>query len=413
MIDFKNFDEYVAIESETISKQVRIFDSRIGVIKEWSTKELELYLYKDGKLFTTTIENPDDKKIKKAVKQAEEIIKKLPEIPFKIGSDKNYINEKYFDEKVIDEEKMVDKVNEALNKNYDEVAGVLFSSIEKKKIYTPYVQDEDKNSMAYLSLRIFKKDFSKHFVSCSRKIDNIDVEANEEFEAKEIKNVEEGKYDVLLSPLAFANLIHYFANFSSAFAVDAGYSFLEGKIGKKVASEKLTIYDSGIEKDGLFSTKFDDEGVATRKTVVVEDGILKTYLHNSTTAMIHKTETTGNAGIIAPNPWNTIVNGGDANFDEVFQEINEGIYITNVWYTRFHNYKTGDFSTVARDVAFYIKNGEIKHALKNIRISDNLERMLKNIEMLSKEVKQIYWWEVENPVFCPYAMIKDVRITTA
>ena len=412
MIDFKNFDEYVAIESETISKQVRIFNSRIGVIKEWNTKELELYLYKDGKLFTTTIENPDDKKIKKAVKQAEEIIKKLPEIPFKIGSDKNYINEKYFDEKVIDEEKMVDKVNEALNKNYDEVAGVLFSSIEKKKIYTPYVEEEDKNSMTYLSLRVFKKDMSKHFVSCSRKIDKIDV-AKEEFDVKEIKNVKEGEYNVLLSPLAFANLIHYFANFSSAFAVDAGYSFLEGKIGKRIGSEKLTIYDSGIEKDGLFSTKFDDEGVATRKTIVVEDGILRTYLHNSTTAMLHKTETTGNAGIIAPNPWNTIVRGGDANFDEMLQEVKNGIYITNVWYTRFHNYKTGDFSTVARDAIFFIKNGEIKHALKNVRISDNLERMLKNIEMLSKEIKQIYWWEVENPVFCPYAMIRNVRITTA
>ena len=90
-----------------------------------------------------------------------------------------------------------------------------------------------------------------------------------------------------------------------------------------------------------------------------------------------------NAGIIAPNPWNTIVNGGDANFDEVFQEINEGIYITNVWHTRSHNYKKGDFSTVARDAAFYIKNGELNNAINNIRLSDNIEIMLKNIEILS------------------------------
>ena len=188
---------------------------------------------------------------------------------------------------------------------------------------------------------------------------------------------------------------------------------MENKIGKKIANEKLTIYDSGVEKDGLFSTKFDDEGVATRKTCIVENGVLKTYLHNSTTAEKFKAETTGNAGIIAPTPWNIIVKEGDASLDEILQEMKEGIFITNVWYTRFHNYRTGDFSTVARDIAFYIKNGEIKHILKNIRISDNMERLLKNAEMISKEQKQIYWWEVENPVFSPHVMIRDVKITTS
>jgi len=141
--------------------------------------------------------------------------------------------------------------------------------------------------------------------------------------------------------------------------------------------------------------------------------VLKTYLHNGTTAMLHNAKTTGNAGIVAPHPWNLIIESGDWKKEEMIEEIKEGLLITNVWYTRFQNYRNGDFSTVARDAAFYIKNGEIEHAVKGIRISDNLQRIFENITALSKEIRQIYWWEVENPVFAPYALAKNVRITTS
>ncbi len=411
----KKFDKYVAIERENISKQVKIFNNKIGIIKEWNEKNLEMYLYKNGKLFSLFIENPNEEKIRNSIEKAEKLMKYLPKIPFELKKDTRYVNEKYFDKKVIDNEKIVDKAEEAINfglEKGNEVAGVLFSNIEKIKIYNPFLEKEDKNSMAYLSIRLFKDNISVHSISCSRKIDGIKLQIDS-INSYSKKMVKEGIYNILFSPLAFSNLTHYFASFSSAFAVDAGYSFLVNKIGKKVANEKVTIYDSGIERDGLFSKKFDDEGIATRKTCIVENGILKTYLHNCTTAVKYNTETTGNAGIIAPHPWNIILKEGDASLNELLEEIKEGIFITNVWYTRFHNYVTAEFSTVARDVAFYIKNGEIKHIVEGIRINDNLERIFKNIEMISKERKQIYWWEIENPVFCPYVLVKNVRITTS
>ena len=421
MIAFKKFDKYVAIEREGVSKQIRIYNSRVGALKEWKTREMNLYLYKNGKLATLTIENPDEKKIREAVQQAEKMMKMLPSIPFELGRDGNYRNEKYFDEKVMEDEKLFDMAQEAIEASLqhgDEVAGVIFSEIEKTRIYTPYVEKEDRNSMIYMSARIFKENSSAHAVSCSRRFDGIDVKKAREAgemasKAKKAERVKEGKYDVVFSPLAFANLLHYFALFSSAFAVDAGYSFLAGKIGREVGSEKLNIYDSGVEKDGIFSVKFDDEGVATRKTAIVEEGVLKGYLHNSTTAKMHGVATTANAGIISPHPWNTIVMPGDHTLEEMIEEVKNGLLITNVWYTRFHNYRSGDFSTIARDVAFYIENGEIKEAMKGARISDNMERMLKGIDALSRKNEQIYWWEVENPVFTPHALIRDVKITTS
>lgn len=273
-----------------------------------------------------------------------------------------------------------------------------------------------KNSMFYISCRMLKNDCSAHYTFCSRKIGKIDekeIDEEKEYINKKMKfkKVKEGKYKILFSPLAFSNLSSNFADFSSAFFVKSGYSFLDGKMGKKVASENISIYDSGIEKDGLFSRKFDDEGVATRKTVIVERGILKNYLYNSVTAKEYGKNTTGNAGIVVPVPWNTIIDKGDCKKEEMMEELN-GIFITNIWYTRFKNYRTGDFSTVARDMAFFVKNGEILYPLKGIRISDKIDRIFKNIEKISKERKQIYWWETSHPVFSPFVTVKNVSVTT-
>lgn len=422
MIDLlKNFDEFVAIERNIIAKQLRFYRNKIGVIKEWNDREMELFLYKNGKLISFSVENPDRKKVREGLEKAERTMRHVPEMPFKLGKRCKYINNKYFDRKIVDDETILKEADKAIRKSLqygEETAGVLYAIKENLKIENSKgVYCEDINSMAYLSVRVNSKNQSFHSVSCSRRIDGLGKKIFSEEEilkdSQKQKTVKEGKYDVLFTPLAFANLISYFSNFSSAFAVDSGYSFLENKIGKKIASECVTIYDSGIERDGIFSRKFDDEGVSTQKTVVVDNGILKTYLHNSTTALKYNCETTGNAGIISPHPWNTVIKEGNYKINEIIEDSRDILLITNLWYTRFHNYKTGDFSTVARDASFHIKNGEVLENVKGIRISDNMERILKNVSFLSKEKKQIYWWEVENAVFSPYAFVKDVCITTA
>ncbi|MEM1513562.1 MAG: TldD/PmbA family protein [Candidatus Thermoplasmatota archaeon] len=418
MIEYlKEFDEYIIKEKESIEKQVRFYRNKVEILNTWKKREIYLTLYKDGKKMAFSIENPDRKKIKKRIEDAKKFFKFIPYSPFSISVDKNYSNRKIFDRNVIDEEKILDITNKIINLSDGETAGILYSRIENIRLMNSKGIDEsDENSMFYISSRMVKNNKSEHYNFCSRKIDEIDEKEIEE--AKEyinqkikFKKVKEGKYKVLFSPLAFANLSSNFADFSSAFLVKSGYSFMDKKIGKKIANEKISIYDSGVEKNGLFSRKFDDEGVATRKTVIVKDGILKNYLHNSTTAKEYGKNTTGNAGIVVPTPWNTIIRKGDCKKDEIIEEL-DGIFITNLWYTRFNNYRTGDFSTVARDMAFLVKKGEILYALKGIRISDNIEKIFKNIEEISKERKQIYWWETSHPVFSPYAVVNNVNITT-
>ena len=92
-------------------------------------------------------------------------------------------------------------------------------------------------------------------------------------------------------------------------------------------------------------------------------------------------------------------------------DIQDGLYITNLWYTRFQNYQTGDFSTIPRDAIFRIKDGKIVGAVKDIRVSENMLNILANIKHIGNDPQQIRWWEVGIPIITPHVVVKDVNIT--
>ena len=87
--------------------------------------------------------------------------------------------------------------------------------------------------------------------------------------------------------------------------------------------------------------------------------------------------------------------------------------ITNNWYTRYQNMRTGEYSTVPRDAAFKIESGEIKEPIAGLRVSDSISRQLMNIELMSRSREWIRWWEVSTPTLAPAMMVKGVNITRA
>jgi PmbA protein len=224
---------------------------------------------------------------------------------------------------------------------------------------------------------------------------------------------EEGTFQVLMSPTVAANLLSLVGEFCSAFAVEAGTSYLLGKMGKKVASDGLDLTDHGKKEGCLEARTFDDEGQPTRSTRLIEGGVLRSYLHNLSTAKRSKTKTTGNAGLIEPGPWNLEVGSGDSGYEEMLAEMKRGLILTSNWYTRFKNYRTGEFSTVPRDGTYLVETGEVRAPIKGIRISDSLERMFSSIRLLSKNREWVEWWEVETPVLCPWVLVDGVTVTKA
>ena len=418
------FGDVVVLSHVDDRKQVRFANGEITIAKNWRDTRTEIFVEHDKRVVGTDITTYDEEHILSVLENLMKLTKNMEprkdyygiaEGPFSYSD----IDET-FDPKVLEVDP-VDKVEEAINATtLDRVAGVLY--IDHPQIFVNTsngVEGSDEGTGIEISVRAFKDDLaSGHATYSSRVLSKFKPEIAGEKAGEIAKMVEKpvqgdsGKYTVIFDPLAIGNLLSMVGRFTSAMAVEAGFSFLLNKLNTKVASDMFTLRDIGNMPNGYGTRKFDDEGVPTKNTMIIENGILRTYLLNHSYAKKYGLETTGNAGIVMPRPWNLYVDPGDYPQVEVF-DVKKGIYVTNIWYTRFQNYLTGDFSTIPRDGIFLVENGEIKKSIKNVRISDNIERMLMNIDAIGNEIYQIHWWECEIPVNVPYLRINDVGITRA
>lgn len=330
-----------------------------------------------------------------------------------------------FDKKILDLDsaKQVDYVHSgisaALSEGAKRASGIFnVGNSDVYKITSGGAEAKTAQTAAYFSIRaLVDKDASGHSTSTSAMLKGFDTENAGKFAgqiAKQAIKPEKGrggKYSVIFAPMAAAPLLESAGSSLSMFDVESGTSFFINKLGKQVANPIVKLGDNGALPNGAGSIPFDAEGVPTQENIAIDKGILKTYLYNTTMARKYKTKTTANAGIISPQPHNIILESGKLSREKLFSQVKNGLYITNIWYTRFQNYTTGDFSTIPRDGIFVIKNGEIAKPVKQLRISENMLNLLKNIVGIANDVQQITSWEVHTPTFTPHILIKDVNIT--
>lgn len=141
-----------------------------------------------------------------------------------------------------------------------------------------------------------------------------------------------GSYTVVVDHEVVGLLPHEaFGHASEGDTVSSGASILMSKLGAKVASGYVTIIDEGVVDGGYF-TPYDDEGTFKGRTVIVENGVLKTYLYDACTANRERCESTGNphkasATSSRPFPNNLILKPGDYELDEMIEETSKGVYV--------------------------------------------------------------------------------------
>ncbi|MDW8042391.1 MAG: TldD/PmbA family protein [Nitrososphaerota archaeon] len=323
----------------------------------------------------------------------------------------------------VEMEKLVDMVeaaiNSALSAGSSRVAGSLvFKRAHRSLLTSGAVEAEAHKDTIELSVRAFLDgESSGQFAIGTGDLSELDPESvgREAGEiakaARDPREISEGVYDAVIGPMTSANLLEEVGSIASAFYVDSGMSFLAGMLGKEVASRALTLVDDPTIPGTYGAEPFDEEGLPTRRTVIIDSGVLRSYLHNSATARKFETSSTANAGIIVPQPHNLIVEGWTSTFNKLLAKLDRGILVTNDWYLRYQDISRGDFSTITRDGLFLIRNGTIEHAVKGLRLSDNFLRLLKNVEEVSSEKFPIRWWEVDVPVRAPYVLLRDVRFT--
>ena len=193
-----------------------------------------------------------------------------------------------------------------------------------------------------------------------------------------------GKYDAILDRDQASALLGVFWSALSADRVHKGFSLFKGKLGTKVAADHITVRDDALLDLKNGSKAFDDEGVATSNNVIIEKGILKTYLHNTKTAKKDGVKPTGNGAkqsYAAPldiQPNNLYIQPTKTTKEELIKEMGNGIIITDL--AGLHagaNPTSGDFSLLAG--GFLVENGALSKPVEQITIAGNFFDLLTNI----------------------------------
>lgn len=206
------------------------------------------------------------------------------------------------------------------------------------------------------------------------------------------KSLKSNKYDIIINNDAMINLLSVFWSVFNGKKVQDNLSLLKGKIGEKIASDKIVIIDDGMEKGGKVQVPFDSEGYKTEKTVLVENGVLKSFLHSSKTAIKDGCKSTGNGfrasykSSVSVQPTNFYLKAGKTTFSNLKKALNQGIIIDEL--SGLHsgvNPVSGEFSLLAS--GFYVENGEVVRPIEQITISSNFYDIIKNIEDIGSDIK--------------------------
>lgn len=205
--------------------------------------------------------------------------------------------------------------------------------------------------------------------------------------------VSSNKYNVLLNNESAAILLSILLDQTSAYSVKNHLSLFENKVGQQVLSKKLTILDAPHSKT-LFDTSFDDDLYPTSNKVIVDKGVLKTYLYDLQTAKEFNTTTTGNGtsegGKVVPAFNFMVIKKGRLSFEELVKKVNNGIYITSLeGIGTGINSQSGDYSLQAS--GYLIEDGKISKPIPLMTASGNLLKDFNKVEAVGSDSKLTYY----------------------
>jgi PmbA protein len=431
------FDEAVAQKFSSDVSYIKIVNSEVDSIVRKREESMMLFLSNKKRVFFTNIENPTHAGIGAAIKNAKTamrtaVAKKdyngIAEGPFKYRNEKNAHGTGMDDEDAIDA--TYSAIDSAKSSGADMVAGMMVTRRYRTELETSKdVSAADSGSMARLSIRAFGEGRSAHGVIAEKDLGKLDSEELGKTLAsiigmtKKKGRIKSGRYDIAYLPPAAGLLLSSINEMACIGSIETG-SFLAGKLGSRIADSGLSIYDDGMDRRAIGTSRFDAEGYPTQHTPVIHGGVLKHYLHNCSTAIKYRTRSTGNAGLVLPSTNVPVIDHRKRKKDlyALIGSMDRGLVVTNTWYTRFSNYVDGSFSTVPRDTVIYVERGEPKFAVKQIqvsnatgiRISDNMLRMTKAIEMVGGETVQTSSWDADNQYyFSPSVLVRGAAVTTA
>jgi PmbA protein len=234
-----------------------------------------------------------------------------------------------------------------------------------------------------------------HWYSVARHRDQLDspehvgrIAAQRALQCLGARKVETCQVPIVFDPMTARTLVKHIFDAVSGDAIYKKRSFLVGKLGESVASANVTIVDDARLAGGLGSSPFDDEGIATQTTSIVENGVLQNYLHSAYSARKLQTRPTGNGsrtgtGSISVGPTNFYLRPGTHSAEQIIGSVASGLYVLDLIGFGV-NTVNGDYS---RGVSgLWIEDGKLAYPVQEVTIAGNLRQMLQDIEMIGSDI---------------------------
>ena len=202
-------------------------------------------------------------------------------------------------------------------------------------------------------------------------------------------DLDPGEYELILEPATVGGftLFMIYTGFSALRYQDYR-SFLRDRIGEKIFSEKLDMWDDALDKRHFAPRLYDNEGFPKSRLDLVDDGTVKNLVYDSYTAGKDGVESTGhNAkvwGSSMPFAGHIIVKDGDSSVNEMIEETKNGILVTHFHYQNPVDPTKGMMTGLTRDGAWLVKNGEITHPVRTLRYTDAFPRFLSDIDLVGR-----------------------------
>ncbi|MBN1640401.1 MAG: TldD/PmbA family protein [Anaerolineae bacterium] len=227
--------------------------------------------------------------------------------------------------------------------------------------------------------------------------------------AKRSAKIASGRMPVLFAPGGALTLALPLSMGVNGKNVYTGTSPIRDKVGQALFDPKLTLVDDATIDHKFASAAYDDEGVAHRRTVLVEEGVLKGFLYDLKTAAQSGVDSTGNGsrslfGVPRVSPTNLILQPGDTPLAEMIAGIDHGLLVEDVLGLGQGNVLSGAFSNPLA-LAFLIEHGEIVGRVKDVSIAGNIYDVLTEIAAISQESEWVYY-----SVCLPYLLLPDMNV---
>lgn len=220
------------------------------------------------------------------------------------------------------------------------------------------------------------------------------------------RKVETQKVPVLFEPRTARSLLDHLFDAVDGRSIYRSSSFLAGKLGQKIAADAVTIVDDGTVPGLMGTSPFDAEGVPSRRTVVVENGVLRSYILNSYAARKLGLRTTGNASRgVTGNPGisngNFYLEKGSPTPNDLIRDVRRGLLVTEL-IGQGVNIVTGDYSRGA--AGMWIENGELAYPVSEVTIASTLQEMFAGIIGIANDLR--FRASMESPTL----MIKEMTV---